>query len=268
MVVADAPGGDLAASLASIERERAAAPSEIEVLPVRAADARPGALVPELWGIGMRRAASDVVAITTSQFTPGAGWIAEMRRAHARLTSAAIGGPILPPERPALVDDATFFVRYGAYLGIGDEQSLPDLAGDNASYKRRVAVEHAGPAGFWEHEVHRALVVRGEALTFVPAIQVTLRSSSGFLSFVRQRLAHGRLHGSERAASMDVLRRLLRAAAFPAIPLLMARRALGRAGARPELRGRFLRCLPIVLCFYTAWALGEAWGYALPARRA
>src|SRR5262249_29632667 len=57
-----------------------------------------GRLIPHLWGRGAAGARGDVVALTTSHFTPAADWVAAVRAAHARLAAPAGGGRGDPPR--------------------------------------------------------------------------------------------------------------------------------------------------------------------------
>ena len=70
-------------------------------------------LVPELWGLGVLRARSPIVAITISGCVPGPDWVPGILSAHAS-SDAAIGGAIEQAEPASLVDWAVYFVRYAS----------------------------------------------------------------------------------------------------------------------------------------------------------
>jgi hypothetical protein len=231
-------------------------------------------LIPELWSLGMTRSRGEVVAITTSHFTPSTQWLAVIRDAHARLRSPAIGGPIEPPAGGSPADWATYFLRYSAYLRYDREQGVPDLAGDNASY-RRAAIE-AHPEflreGFWELRFHERLRAAGETLTFVPAMRVRQHASFGFRRFVSQRLRHGREFGEARVRGKGPALRAAAVLASPLVPLILLGKVVLRVARSGRHLGPFLLALPILLCFVSAWGVGEAAGYLLgrpgPARPA
>jgi GT2 family glycosyltransferase len=219
--------------------------------------------IPALWGLGMERAARDVVALTTAHFTPAADWVPVIRRSHSRLDSPAIGGPIDPPRGGGLVDWATYFMRYSAYARADREETRDDLAGDNASYKRAAVLAHPELLrdGFWEQEFHLRFRRAGGTLTFVPAMRVRQRTSFGFRRFLRQRFAHGRRFGRTRLQGRGAGARAVHVLASPLVPFIL----LAKISAR-VLRGgrdlvRFAAALPMLACFVLAWAAGEAAGY-------
>jgi len=233
-------------------------------------DAARGLPIPRLWGLGMERAARDVVALTTAHFTPAADWVPVIRRSHSRLPSPAIGGPIDPPRGGSLVDWATYLMRYSAYARCEREESREDLAGDNASYKRAAVLAHPEllREGFWEREFHRRFVRAGGTLTFVPGMRVRQRMSFGFRRFVRQRFQHGRQFGRTRLRGRGPIARAAYLLGSPLVPAILLARIAARVLRGGRDRGLFVAALPILTCFVLAWGAGEAAGYlgALGAR--
>lgn len=231
-------------------------------------EATPDRLIPHLWGLGISRTSGDVIAITTAHFAAESNWISTIRQAHGRFESPAIGGRIEPPRGGRAVDWATYFLRYSSYLAYDREQAVPDLAGDNASYKR-VALD-AYPEllrdGFWELDFHHRLRAEGKSLMFVPAIRVTQRTSFGFRRFLRQRVQHGRHFGQTRFRGRSGLIRAIAVAASPLIPLVFLAKIVARVARSRRDFGPFLWSLPILICFLIAWSVGEALGYLLPAQ--
>jgi GT2 family glycosyltransferase len=235
---------------------------------VRWIGAAPGSLTPELWSLGMAQSRGDVVAITTTHFAPEPDWASNIRRAHARLDVPAIGGAIVPPRGGRVVEWATYFIRYSQYLRYITEQAVPDLPGDNASYKRAVFATHPECLmfGFWEADLHRRLREEGKILMFVPEIRIIQRASFGFTGFLYQRLAHGRHFGQFRSRDWGLMARVVAILASPLIPLVF----FGKIVFRVLRNGRdwvpFIYSLPVLICFILAWSMGEVWSYLLPAR--
>jgi hypothetical protein len=219
--------------------------------------------VPGLWGLGIGRAAKDVVALTTAHFTPAADWVPVIRRSHARLESPAIGGPIEPPEGGGVVAWATYFLRYSAYVPSAREEGRQDLAGDNASYKRAAVLAEPDLLrdGFWEQDFHRRLLRAGATLTFVPQMRVRQRGSFGVRRVLRQRFRHGRRFGRTRLRERGPGTRALYVAASPLVPVILLAKVTARVVRAGKYLGRFLAALPVLLCFVMAWAAGEATGY-------
>jgi hypothetical protein len=273
VVVASRPeDGDVRIALEALDGQRDAG---TEVIVAVAGPARDGfpwaewlaapaeASVPRLWGAGLARAQGDVVAFTTAQFRPAPDWLAVIRAGHARLAAAGIGGPIDPPASGRAFDWAVFFLRYSAYLAYARESTVPDLAGDNASYKRSaLALVPADAAGeFWEQEAHRALHARGETLVFLPEMRVRQVGSFPAATFLRQRLRHGRRFGADRARRHGRLWRTAAVAAAPLIPVILVAKVVGRVLASGRYAGPLLRALPALLACAIAWGVGEVTGY-------
>jgi hypothetical protein len=223
-------------------------------------------LVPHLWGLGIAAAARELVALTTAHFTPAPDWLPVIRAAHERLASPALGGAIDPPRGARLVDWATYFLRYSAYLGYRCEQAVPDLAADNAAYERRAILAHPEllAEGFWEQELHGRLRREGHRLVFVPAMRVRLCASFGFWPFLRQRLLHGRRFGRARLEQHRLAWRIAAMLAAPLVPAVLVGKVLLRVVRSGRDLGPFLGSLPILFAFALAWGAGEAWGYWAP----
>ena len=226
-------------------------------------ESAPGALIPHLWQQGMDEAEGDVVAITTTHFVPAADWIAQIRAAHQRHSSPAIGGRVEPTRGGGAVDWATFFLRYGKFVGWRTEGPAPDLAGDNASYKREDLVRHRAEldGGFWEPEFHRLVIREGADLIFVPAIRVTQHTSFGIARFCWQRYHHGRQFGGARARRWSAFQRALRLAASPLIPVVVLAKVVRQALHERRYFGALCCAFPVLACFVAAWSAGEVRGY-------
>lgn len=227
----------------------------------------PRLLIPQLWSLGLERTQGDVLALTTAHFVPACDWIDVLRRSHARLDAAAVGGSIEPPRGAGPVAWATYFTRYSAYLGLSREQDLPDLAADNAAYKRAALAPHGEFVrhGFWERELHARLAAGGARLRYVPEMRVRLAASFGFAGFVRQRFRHGRQFGAARVRGRGPGLRAGRLLSSPLVPAWLLGRIALRVARSGRARGRFLLALPLTAAFVLAWSLGEAAGYLRPA---
>ena len=222
-----------------------------------------GVLIPHLWSLGMAAATGDVVAITTAHFLPAPDWIAQIRSAHRRHDSAGIGGPIDPPRGGNLGDWATYFLRYSTAFVHRREQTVPDLIGDNASYRRSALQTHweSIRVGFWEPEFHRRVLAEEKTLTFVPGMRITQRHSFGISRFCSQRLNHGRHYGRDRMRGKPALMRVAGIVFAPLIPFVLLAKIMARLLHKPAYVLPFLASLPVLLLFIASWSLGELWGY-------
>ena len=208
---------------------------------------RPAArLVPELWGDGLRSSDAELVAFSTTQMVPRAGWLDAMLAAvDAEGSSLGVGGRIEPGERLGMVDRAVFLLRFLAY-----GRELPARpSGENALYRRETLldVEDFWDDGFWEAEVHRGLESLGGTWATAPGAVLDYRGSTSIAEIAAQRVAHARRFGAVRSEGWPASRKLLRSAAAPAVPALMLARAVRGLKQRgieppvfspPHLRGR------------------------------
>lgn len=227
-----------------------------------------GALMNELWSAGILQSRGDIVALTTAHCIPAPDWIAQVRAAHAGV-AAGVGGAIDGDAKSGLTDWAVCFCRYSRFLPPLSAEEVADIPADNAAYKRAPLFRHEAQwrDGFWEPQLHHALALEGQVLRLAPAMRVHHRHSYGFAGFLRQRFLHGRQYGGWRASTLSPAKRALMLAASPLIPLVLlqrtARRVLGKGGYRVRL----IATLPLLAAFFTAWACGEALGYARGSQR-
>jgi hypothetical protein len=140
---------------------------------------------------------------------------------------------------------------------------LDDLPGDNCSYKREALdqVRNLVTDGFWETFIHYDMRSRGHKLLSDPLPVVTYRGGISGWTFFRRRYAHGRYFSARRGRDFTPAQRLMRAAAFPVVPLLLLKRITGRVWRNGRHRSKFIAVLPLVFCFLLAWAAGEGLGY-------
>lgn len=230
----------------------------------RACPAPPGALVPELWSIGIQEARGELVALSIDACAPGSHWVSRCRALTSASGDSGLGGPILPAPGAAGRDLAAYLVRYSSSLTQGDGPCL-EIAGDNAVYRRWALEQYwrERSGGFWETLFHRELRAHGETLSFDSKLRSTFEECDDAWSFARLRFRHGRHFGSTR--QLGTARRILASLAGPLIALTLLLRIRRRlVEARPDLLPKSRRALPWVLFFLSAWVLGECSGYALP----
>jgi hypothetical protein len=228
-----------------------------------------GALVPELWTAGIRASSGRRVGLLSSSVVPAANWIDLLVAAALDGKPAASGGPIEPPLPGGSAADWTvLFCRYSRYL-LPVPVPGPDVAADNASYQRSAldAVAETWHDGFWEPFVHRALRALGEEVVTNPTPVVNVAPGQSLSSLVRQRFRHGQQHARLQAEGQPRVTALLRAAAAPVVPFLLAARGAQAVWSRRRLRLRFVLTLPLLLWAHCWWATGEAFGYVDHAAR-
>jgi hypothetical protein len=228
---------------------------------------RPGMLVPELWRDGVDEATGEIVALTISPMAPAPDWIESIRREH--LEHDAVGGAIDPGQGLRLSDWAEYFCRYAREMRPFASRSAPDLAGDNAAYKRSLLERwrEIYRDGFWEPVFHWQLTAEGIPLWHTPKVVVFQGRSSGAGAFMRQRFSHGRKYGHQRGANFSRSRNIAGVVGAPLVPFVLTARILRDVFTRGRYRLRALAALPLIFGFNVAWAAAEAAGHLDMVRR-
>jgi hypothetical protein len=237
---------------------------------VRVIEGTRGALMPVLWSEGIRATQGDVIALSIASMTPDAGWLARACEILAGGGWAAVGGAIENAASASPVHWAIYFARYSAYALPFVAHEVDDLPADNAAYRRdalapaRDLVERA----FWEPPIHARMRAAGQRLLLDPALVVRHHGSFGLAGFAAQRFAHGRHHAAAELAGAPLAARLAKIARAPLVPLVLTARVAQRVLARRRLLAQLIYSKPVLLFFFSCWALGEAVGAALGDARA
>ena len=229
-------------------------------------DTPPALLAPELWGLGLRAAAGDIVAFTINQCIVPVGWARTVVTGISN-GNAGVGGPLHLAPLTSGTGKAVYCLRYSAFLAAdGEQREVRDIAGDNAAYKRDALMRHSTYAhGFWEIEAHHWLRADGATLALLPSMAASFGGRPHLLPFMRQRFAHGRHFGAWRvlAGGRSQWQVMLASPLVPGVLFVRtARRLAHHRGAIFVL----LSCVPQFFALAAAWAAGEVAG-ALRATR-
>lgn len=226
--------------------------------------------IPRLRGRGLAAASGEWVAVTEDHCVADAGWLAALSAA-AGPGAEVLGGKMGNAHRERLTDCGAFFSEYG-FFGAGEPASArggpPLVTGANVAYHRDIVGDVAAWAlnGDWENVIHDRLQASGRTFRLVPGARVRQNLHYGLAAFALDRFEHGRAFAAVRSRALPMWRRMILAAATPALPVVLARR-IARA-VDPVERPFFVRALPATLTFLSAWAAGEAAGYLLGNARA
>ena len=226
--------------------------------------------IPRLRGRGLAAATGEWVAVTEDHCVADAGWLAALIAA-AGPGADVLGGAMGNAHHARRTDCGAFFSEYG-FFGAGpvapSRPGPPLVTGANVAYHRRIVADVAAWAlsGDWENVIHDRLHASGRTFRLVPDARVRQNLHYALGAFAVDRFEHGRDFAATRARSLPAWRRMIFAAATPALPLVLARR-IARA-VDPAERPHFGRALPATLAFLAAWAAGEATGYLFGHARA
>ncbi|MDP6540778.1 MAG: glycosyltransferase, partial [Planctomycetota bacterium] len=234
---------------------------------VRFVGAPAGTSLPELRGLALEACAGDRVALTEDHCVPAPGWLAGLEAGHAE-GALVVGGAMGNRHTGRALDCGAYFAEYG-FFAPGAARAGGSVAptGANVSYRQPLAGEIAGwfRAGLWENVANQRLRERGTEVRFQPEALVLQNHRYRLGAFCRDRFEHGRAFARRRLVDEGGGRRWPYLAFTPVLPLLLLWRVA--AAARLGQEAAFRRALPFTALFLSAWAVGEAAGYARgPAR--
>ena len=213
---------------------------------------------------GVRRARAPVVAFVEEHSYPHPGWAEALIRKH-RQPWAAIGPVMSNANEDSLVAWADFVIAYGPWMDPSRGGVRNFLPGHNSSYKGELLLEYGPELGYMlESEIilHSDLRNKGHQLYLEPAAKISHLNFEKLSAWTRSQYWSGRAFAASRSEHWPLHRRLLYAAAGPAIPLVRLRRILGqlRGHGRPSLP--YPAVLPALLFGLATSAAGETIGYA------
>lgn len=221
-----------------------------------------GALIPELWALGIARARGAAVAILSANCIPDPHWL-RTATALDLATHVAYGGAIRLADSASARDTALHILRYSSVTPPQPRRDIHEVAADNAVYRRADIIKHDDllQLGFWEPSFHARFRADGLRMAFEPDLAVTHVNTYTTRAFLAKRFQHGRAFGQERMSRFGPLRRVAMLALAPVAACSFAAKVIGRGLASPGLRLKLPASLPWLAVFVSAWSLGEFCGY-------
>ena len=230
----------------------------------RSIQASPGALVPELWSVGIAATEGSIVALTVADCVPEPGWIARILAAPWESIDA-LGGGFDVAEPARWRDRAALYLRYWSFPRSGQRSEVDDLAADNVAYRRGslMRCEETWRDGFWEPPVHRRMRALGMRLLFDPGMWVAVRHVPSVRSFAKQRFLHGWWFARQRLATLSRASQMVRILGAPLVPLVMLARICRALAVQGRLSpSRLVPALPLMTLYLISWSVGELLGYS------
>lgn len=213
---------------------------------------------------GLAAAGGDLVGVIEDRGVPRADWAATAVRLHQALPNLVIGGAV-ENGRDHVLNWAVYWCDFGRYqlpFERGPRHYVTDV---NVVYKRR-ALEQTRDiwqARYHEPLVHWALERAGETLLLTPELVVDqLRDGLTIAGLLSERVAWGRLFGSLRVRDASLPRRIALTVMAPLLPAVLFWRLMRDQVRKGTPSGRLIRVGPAALLLVSAWAVGEALGYA------
>jgi hypothetical protein len=223
-------------------------------------------LIPHLWRDGILAARGERVATTTAHCIPTEGWVEALIAAD--LENTAYGGIIENDPSADAKARAIFLLRYSAFSPPEIKRNVPELAADNALYRRSDLLRHNDllQRGFWEPSFHSRFHAEGIRLILDPTLRVVHRNGYSAREFIAQRFAHGREFGLTRARKQPLMRNLLLVLLAPCIFPVLINRIVSASHRKAELRKQLKGAWIWLAVFTLAWTAGETFGYVMSIR--
>ncbi len=218
--------------------------------------------LPKLWGAGIERSTSEIIAITDSTCIIDANWVSAILDAH-QSSHPVIGGAVEIGDCKRWVDWAAYFCEYGQFMRPLKEGAATELPGNNLSFKRQTLERGREfvQDEFWKTYWCRRLQEERVQLIAVPSIVVYYSKSFGLMPFLIRRFHHGRCFAGMRVSQASLLTRVFYIAGSPLLPFLFLARTI--AGVVPKKRylKQFILSFPISVLAVVLWSIGEFCGY-------
>jgi len=219
--------------------------------------------IPELRAIGIKEAKCDILALIEDHCLVPEDWFTEILKAHES-DYVAIGGAVENACQDRVLDWATFFCEYSAFIQPAPSGTIKILPGNNVSYKRnriQDILDDAIDKGVWEGFIHQKLIERGYELFSTPSLVVFHKKAFGFFEFLAQRFYYSQSFAGMRNSEFSFIKRIMYSMLCLFLPLLLMFRLCVNVLPKGRLRKEFVLSTPILFIFTIVWTAGECWGY-------
>lgn len=228
---------------------------------------------------GVDAAHGEFVALLEDTTLPDPGWLVAACATFVDERVAAVAGPVRIDPKLRGRYQALACTEYGRYHATqfprlalnepsGGVQAVSRLPGNHLAYRRAdlLAVLDGGASGLIEGEVNTALQSQGRLLAYQPGMAACYAAADRHGASLGTRMQHGRIYASQRAAGRGVTERLVLLVKALLLPAVLSARGLSGMLHAVKPAAWPSTALWIVL-MESAWAAGEARGYAAGAGR-
>ena len=219
--------------------------------------------IPELRAIGIKEARYELLALIEDHCLVPENWFTEMIKAHES-DYVAIGGAVENACHEKVLDWATFFCEYSAFIQPVPFSPVRELPGNNVSYKRNKIQDVLNDAidkGVWEGFLHQKLIEQGYELFSTPSLVVFHKKSFSFFEFLVQRFYYSQSYAGMRSSEFPFAKRVIYSIFCLFLPFMLIFRICVRVIPKGKLRKELALSAPLLFIFTTVWAIGECWGY-------
>lgn len=212
--------------------------------------------VPAMRWAALEHVQTDLVGAVEARTIPQPDWARRIVEAHAAHPECpAVGGPVALAEPSSAFERGLYLCEYGAYTAPMAEGVTSELAGANLSYKRVALIKEHDllSDGKWETLLHLRWKQQGKTLWMSQAVIEFENTMTPWVA-LQQRFFYGRGYAANRFGQRNL--------GYALIALLLPCLLTWRTAQRKNKRLLSAATLGWLLTLNSAWALGEAVGYA------
>jgi hypothetical protein len=219
--------------------------------------------IPELRAEGIAAASTPFVALIEDHCVVGERWATRIVE-HHEARRHVVGGAIRNAATRRVRDWAAFLCEYSEHMEPVARGPVDALPGMNVSYDRAAleSIAELLAQGRWETWLHAHLRRVGFELYAEPELTIDHDKDFGFREFVSQRYHYARSYAGMRNPELG-RKRVVYAVGSPLLVPLVYARIARNVVRRRRHGGALLAATPLILCYLTVWAAGEAVGYTL-----
>lgn len=221
--------------------------------------------LPTLRTMALRHSKGEYIFVTEDHCIPSENWLRAALDIFANSDNniSAVGGCVENGCDDTIIDWATFFCEYLAFVSPVTNGHTNSLPGMNIAYHRKVfndLTDDYLASGFWEARLHPLLIDRGQQLFSTNDMMISHKKHFSIHQFACQRFMYSRHYAGQRFGSYKLPTRLLASAIGFALPPLLLSRMVKSIYHKHRLRRQFILAIPYLLFFICIWTIGEIWG--------
>jgi len=211
---------------------------------------------------GVKAANSDVIMLLEDHCEVTPTWMQSMLDA-LRDERCIAGGPIANGATDSLFHWALYWSEYAAMMPPFPDGEVLYLSAVNSAYYKTAldACELSWQQGFYDNEVHDALMKQGAKLSLAAGAAVNTRLPFTFKQAFVHLFTGGLRYGAYRGGKHWSMQRFMRLFATLLVPAVLLLRVFKFVRLRqPQRLLTFLMAWPILYVLLTAWGGGELLG--------
>jgi len=211
---------------------------------------------------GVKAAKGKIVMLLEDHCEVAPAWLRSMLGVLADENCIA-GGPIANGAEQGLFRCALYWSEYAAMMPPFPAGEVDYLSAVNSAYYRSAldVCQQVWQDGFYDNEVHDALMEQGAKLCLAPDAIVYTRLPFTFKQALVHLFTGGRRYGGYRGGSQWSMHRAIRLFSTLLVPAVLCMRILKTVRLRqPDRLPTFILSLPVLYVLLSAWGSGELLG--------